>query len=188
MDAKLSCLVKGLIGVIFGGLALTVPDFTSDTFLLLFRVLIGIGLIISIFLAITSHSEGSLFLFLAATVFLIIEIVSFIFPDLITIIFLLAIAVLAFYSGLSGITLALTRPKSKYYLIGGTFIVAVILLVLLFLYMPAKQEDSILTTLGVFSLVFGVFSFLMGWHIKEEPAIPAPVHMTKTCNLPKEKE
>jgi len=188
MDAKLSCLVMGLIGVIFGFLAIVVPDPTLDIFSALFGVIIVAGLVICVFLAITSHSEGSLFWFLAATVLLIIGILSFIFRDFITIIFIVAIAVLAFYSGLSGITLALTRPKSKYYLIGGTFIVAVILLVLLFLYMPAKQEDSILTTLGVFSLVFGVFSFLMGWHIKEDPAIPAPVHMTKTCNLPKEKE
>jgi uncharacterized membrane protein HdeD (DUF308 family) len=188
MDAKISCLVKGLIGVLFGCLAIMVPDFTSGTFLVLFRVLIGLGLVICVFLAITSYHGGSLFWFLAATVSVIIGIISFIFPNVVKSIFILAIAALAFYSGLSGITLALTRPKSKYYLIGGTFIIAVILLVLLFQYMPAKLNAFIMTTLGVFALVFGWFSIMMGLYFKEEPAIPAPVHMAKTCNLPKERE
>lgn len=188
MDAKLSCLVKGLIGVIFGFLAIAIPGPTLATFLALFWVLIGLGLIICVFLAITSHSEGSLFWFLAATVFVIIGILSLIFSGLVTIIFLLAIAVLAFYSGLSGITLALTRPKSKYYLIGGTFVIAVILLILLVRYVPVTLSNPILTILGVFSLVFGLFSILMGLYIKEEPPAPAPVYSAKTCIPPKEKE
>ncbi|MDD5024736.1 MAG: hypothetical protein PHF57_01520 [Methanoregula sp.] len=175
MDAKVSCLVKGLIGVIFGLLAIVIPDTTLATFLALFWVLIGLGLIICVFLAITSHSEGSLFWFLAATAFVVVAIVSFIFPHIVTIIFLIAIAILAFYSGLSGITLALTRPKSKYYLIGGTFVVAVVLLVLLLRYVPDTLKNPIMTFLGVFSLVFGVFSILMGMHIKEEPPVTAPL-------------
>ena len=94
MDAKISCLVKGLIGIIFGGLAITVPDPTLAIFSALFGVIIVAGLIICIFLAITSHSEGSLFWFLASTVLLIIGIVSFIIPDLVTILFVIVI----FYS------------------------------------------------------------------------------------------
>jgi uncharacterized membrane protein HdeD (DUF308 family) len=191
MDAKHWCFVKGLIGVIFGCLALLVPEVTLSTFLRIFWVLIIVGLVLSVFLAITSHSEGSLFWFLAATVLMIIGICSFIFPQLVALIFILAIAVLAFYSGISGITLALTRPKSKYYLIGGAVVITIVLLILIMLYVPSIIHDPVLTVVGAFALVFGLFSILMGWHIKEEPVTPAAVPLTKTVNPinpPKEKE
>jgi uncharacterized membrane protein HdeD (DUF308 family) len=188
MDTKLSCLVKGLIGVIFGSLALIVPELTLNTFITLFLVLVGLALIICIFLAITSHSEGSFFWFLAGTVLVIVGICSLIFKDLVAILFLVAIAALAFYSGLEGILLALTRPRSKYYLIGGTVVIAIILLILIIIYVPSLVYDPILLVLGVFSLVFGMFSILMGIYFKEEPVGPAAIPQSKPADLPKEKE
>ena len=188
MDTKLSCLVKGLIGVIFGSLALLVPELTLNTFNTLFLVLVGLGLIVCIFLAITSHSEGSLFWFLAGTVLVIVGICSLIFKDIVAILFLVAVAALAFYSGLEGILLALTRPRSKYYLIGGTVVIAIILLILIIKYVPSLVYDPILMVLGVFSLVFGMFSILMGIYFKEEPVRPAAIPPSKPANHPKEKE
>ena len=193
MDAKLSCIIKGLIGVIFGCLALLVPEITLSTFLAVFWVIIGVALIICVFLAITSHSEGSLFWFLAATALMIVGICSFIFQGLVAILFLIVIAALAFYSGLEGILLALTRPRSKYYLIGGAFVVAILLLIVITKYAPfiIPNNDFVLTVLsvlGAFSLVFGLFSILMGWHIKKEPVIPAAVPPSHPVNPPKEKE
>lgn len=188
MDAKLSCLVKGLIGIIFGGLALLVPELILDTFNALFLVLVGLGLIICIFLAITSHSEGSLFWFLSGTVLMIAGIVSLIFQDLVALLFLIAVAALAFYSGLEGILLALTRPRSKYYLIGGTFVIALLLLILIIIYVPALVYDPILTVLGVFALVFGLFSILMGLYCKEEPVTPAFVPRPNPVHPPIEKK
>lgn len=188
MDTKLSCLVKGLIGVIFGSLALIVPELTLKTFNTLFLVLAGLGLIVCIFLAITSHREGSLLWFLAGTVLVIAGICSLIFPGLVAIVFLLAIAALAFYSGLEGILLALSRPRSKYYLIGGAAAVAIILLILIIMYVPSLVYDPILMVLGVFSLVFGMFSILMGVYFKEEPVGPAAIPQSKPADLPKEKE
>ena len=188
MDTKLSCLVKGLIGVIFGSLALIVPELTLNTFITLFLVLVGLGLIICIFLAITSHSEGSLFWFLFGTVLVIVGIVSLIFQDLVALLFLIAVAALAFYSGLEGILLALTRPRSKYYLIGATFVIALLLLIFIVRYVPSLVYDPILTVLGVFSLVFGLFSILMGIYFKEEPVRPAAIPPSKPANHPKEKE
>jgi uncharacterized membrane protein HdeD (DUF308 family) len=188
MDTKLSCLVKGLIGVIFGSLALIVPELTLKTFNALFLVLVGLGLIVCIFLAITSHSESSLFWFVAGTILVILGICSLIFPEIVAILFLVAIAALAFYSGLEGILLALARPRSKYYLIGGTVVIAIILLVLLVKYVPSLVYDPILLVLGVFSLVFGMFSILMGLYFKEEPVTPSVVPPPAPAHLQKEKE
>ena len=193
MDAKISCLVKGLIGVIFGSLALLVPGPILFAFSTIFNVLIVIGVVICIFLAITSHSEGSLFWFLAGTALMIVLICSFFFYNLAGIIFIVAIAALAFYSGIEGILLALTRPRSKYYLIGGAFVFAILLLIVITMYVPSiiPNNDLILTVLavlGAFSLVFGLFSILMGWHIKREPVTSAAVPQSHPINPPKEKE
>jgi len=193
MDAKLSCLIKGLIGVIFGCLALFEPEITLSTFSKIFIALIIIGVVICIFLAITSHSEGSLFWFLSGTVLIIVLICSIFFYNLAAIIFIVAIAALAFYSGLEGILLALTCQRCKYFLIGGAFVVAILLLIAITKYMPSiiPNNDLILTVLsvlGAFSLVFGLFSILMGWHIKKETVTPAAVPQSNPVNPPKEKE
>jgi hypothetical protein len=193
MDAKLSCLVKGLIGVIFGSLALFLPGPTLNTFSKLFTVLVVVGIIICIFLAITAHSEGSLFWFLSATVLVIVFICQFIFSNLITIIFILAIAVLAFYSGLSGITLALARPRSKYYLIGGACVSAILLLIVIIRFAPfiipnTDPNLTILSVLGDFSLVFGLFSILLGWYLKEEQVTPAAFSQPNPVHPPVEKK
>ncbi len=190
MDAKLSCLVKGLIGVLFGSLAILVPDLTLTTFLGLFWVLVAAGLLVCIFLAITSPGEESLFWFIVATGFLIVGVVSFIFTGFVAIIFLLAIAALAFYSGYSGISIALARPKIKYLSIGSAFIIGVLLLAFMFLYVPAMTHNLILLIIGIFALVFGVLSIIMGWFIPD--AIPeasmSRIIKVNTCTLLKRKE
>jgi uncharacterized membrane protein HdeD (DUF308 family) len=190
MDAKISCLIKGLIGVVFGSLALVFPDPLLATFLALFLVLVGAGLVICVFLAITSQKEESFFWFIIGTGFLIVGIGSLIFAWLVAILFLIAVAALAFYSGYAGISLALSRPKVKYILIGGAFVIGIILLTLLITYIPAMSTHLILTVLGVFALVFGLFSIFMGWSIKEGEEVPqAPLFIpSKICYLPKSKE
>jgi hypothetical protein len=194
MDAKMSCLIKGLIGVLFGSLAILVPDITLATFLGLFWVLVAAGLLVCIFLAITSPGEESLFWFIIATGFLIVGIVSFIFTDFVAIIFLLAIAALAFYSGYSGISLALSHPKTKYLLIGGAFVVGLLLLSLIYWYVPAMFSKPlfmiIVMIIGIFALVFGIFSILMGLSIKDpnQKAPELPIIKVNTCTLLKRKE
>ena len=54
MDAKLSCLLKGLIGVIFGGLALTVPGPLLAFFLGIFWIILVTGIVLCVLVAITS--------------------------------------------------------------------------------------------------------------------------------------
>jgi hypothetical protein len=190
MDAKMSCLVKGLIGVIFGSLAILVPDLTLTTFLALFWLLVAAGLLVCIFLAITSPGEESLFWFIVATGFLVVGVVSFIFTGFVAILFLLAIAALAFYSGYSGISLALTHPKTKYLLIGGAIVVGLVLLFLLYRYVPALTSNPILLVIGTFALVFGIFSILMGWSIKDpnQKAPELPIIKVNTCLPHKPKE
>ncbi|MFA5332694.1 MAG: hypothetical protein WC342_09980 [Methanoregula sp.] len=186
MDAKLSCLLKGLIGVIFGGLCLVTPGPVLSFFLGIFWILLITAIIFCILIAITSHTEESFFWFLVSALLLIVGIISTIYPGAISLVFALAVAVLAFYAGYSGISLALTRPKSKYIHIAGVIVSSIILLYVFLTYIPSASNYLILTVVGMFALVFGLFDVIMGLNMKENVAAPIPPHVLilKTCGLP----
>jgi uncharacterized membrane protein HdeD (DUF308 family) len=190
MDTKLSCLIKGAIGVIFGLLVLLIPDIIITTFYALFWGLIGLGIAAFLLLAITSKSDESLFWFGLSALLLVIGAASFFAPYLVAILFVLGIAGIAFYSGFSDITLALAHPKTKYILIPGMFVSGAILLGVLIWYFPAVSKNLVLTVLGTFSLVFGIFSILMGWYTGDEPVVQtSSSYRNKECafNPPEKK-
>ena len=168
MDTKLSCLIQGVIGIVFGLLALMVPDITLATFYALFWVLLAVGIAGFLLLAITSRSDDSMFWFVLSAALLVIGAVSFFAPFIVAIIFLLLITGVAVYSGFFDITLALTHPKTKYVLIPGMFIVGGLLLGGLIWYFPIVLKNLFLTVLGSFALVFGLFSILLGWYVQDE--------------------
>lgn len=161
-----------MIGIIFGLLALLVPEITLVTFYALFWVLLAVGIAGFLLLAITSKSDDSMFWFTLSAILLAIGVASFFAHDIFANIFVLLIAGVAVYSGFSDITLALTHPKTKYMLIPGMFIGGGALLGVLIYYFPAVSKYLLLTVLGTFALVFGLFSILLGWYIQEEIARP----------------
>jgi uncharacterized membrane protein HdeD (DUF308 family) len=186
MDAKMSCLLKGLIGVIFGGLALVVPEPLLNFFLGIFWIALITGLVLCVLIAITSSPEESFFWFICSAGFLLAGVVSAIFPKIISLLFVLAIAVLAFYAGYSGITFALTKPRSKYYLIAGVIVCSIALLYVFIRYVPSMSGNLIMTVVGTISLVFGLFAVVMGLTVKQDvPVLPPPhVLIFKTCKFP----
>lgn len=186
MDPKMSCMLKGLGGVIFGGLCLVTPEPVLSFFLGIFWILLILGIIGCIFIAISSHSEESFFWFVGAAALVVIAIFAMVFPNFISLVFALAVAVLAFHAGYSGIALALTRPKSKYLLIAGAIASSIVLLGLFLYYVPAMRSDLVMTVVGTVSFVFGLFAIGMAFHIKEEIAEPIPPHVLifRTCGLP----
>jgi len=94
--------------------------------------------------------------------------------------------VLAFYAGYSGISFALTRPRSKYYLVASVIVSSLILLYIFITFVPAMSAVIIMTVVGTFSFVLGLFAIVMGLTIKEGEAAPVPPHVLilKTCGLP----
>jgi uncharacterized membrane protein HdeD (DUF308 family) len=172
MDTKLSCLIQGVIGIVFGLLALLVPEFTITTFYLLFWVLLAVGIAGFLLLAITSKSDDSMFWFVLSAVLLVIGTISFFAREVVANIFVLLIAGVAVYSGFYDITLALTHPKTKYILIPGMFIIGGLLLGGLIWYFPGVSKYLLLTILGTFAVVFGLFSILLGVYMQDEFAQP----------------
>lgn len=182
----MSCLLKGLIGVIFGGLALVLPDPMLSFFLGIFWIALIAGLVLCVLIAITSTPEESFFWFICSAALLVVGVVSTIFPSSISLLFVLAIAILAFYAGYSGISFALTKPHSKYYLIAGVIVSSIVLLYLFIHYVPVLRDALIMTVVGTFSLVFGLFAVIMGLTAKQDVEVPPPPHVLilKTCKFP----
>jgi uncharacterized membrane protein HdeD (DUF308 family) len=168
MDTRLSCLIRGIIGVIFGLLALLFPAMLLATFYGMFLLIAGLGVAIFLFLAITSRSDESMFWFGLSAALLVVAVLSFLVQLIVEIIFLLIIAGIAFYNGITDITLALTHPRTKYILVPGMFIAGTILLAVLIRYFPALSENLIIVILGNFAFVFGLFSILMGFYQTEK--------------------
>jgi hypothetical protein len=89
MDTKLSCYVWGIVGVIFGMLALLFPEQLQDSFYWFFLVLTGVVILVFLFLAITSKSEESLFWFGLSAGLLLLAVISSLVPGIVEIVFLL---------------------------------------------------------------------------------------------------
>jgi hypothetical protein len=165
MDTRLSCFLWGIIGVLFGFFALLFPDpeMMVATFYGMFLVAATFAIVIFLLLAITSRSDESLFWFGLSAGFLIIAVLSFLARGIVGIIFMLIIAGIACYNGFTDIALALTHPRTRYFLIPGMFLSGAVLLVGLLWYFPVMAQNLVIVILGTFALVFGLFSILMGF-------------------------
>jgi uncharacterized membrane protein HdeD (DUF308 family) len=169
LDSKTSCLLRGIVGVIFGFLALLLPDQVKLGFYGLFWVLIGITMALFLFLAITARGDESMLWFGLSAALLVVGVVSVMVPGFFAVILILAIAAVAIINGFSDITLALEHPRTKYLLIPGMIITAILVLGALFYYFPNFEKDLFLSVVGTFALVFGIFSILLGFYAKDEP-------------------
>ncbi|MFA6331990.1 MAG: hypothetical protein WCX22_03480 [Methanoregula sp.] len=169
-DKKTSCLLRGIVGVIFGFLALLLPEFTLGTFYGFFWLLIIIGIAVCVFLAITGRGDDSILWFGISAVLLVAGVLSIIFASFVSILLILLIAAIAVYNGFTDITLALTHPKTKYILIPAMILTGLALLGTLFYYFPSFEENLILSVVGTFALAFGVFAVLLGFYNPEGDA------------------
>ena len=170
LDSKTSCLLRGIVGVIFGFLALVIPEVTLNTFYGFFWALIILAIILFLFLAITGRGEESMLWFGLSAGLLVIGVLSIMVQELTEYLFILLIAAVAIYNGFTDITLALEHPRTKYILIPGMIIAAIIILITLFVYFPGFVNYLFLSVVGTFALVFGLFSILLGFYNTDVPA------------------
>jgi uncharacterized membrane protein HdeD (DUF308 family) len=164
LDTKYSCLLRGIVGVIFGFLALIIPEPVIMTFSGLFLILIGLGIALFLFLAITSRSDESMLWFGLSAVLLVIAIISTFLFDIAGILLIVIIAAVAAYNGFFDITLAMSHPKTKYILIPGIIITGVALLCIFYLYFPNFQNHLYISIVGTLAFTFGLFSIGMGYY------------------------
>lgn len=171
LDSKTSCLLRGIIGVIFGFLALMLPEVTLTTFYGLFWALVILGMIFFLFLAITGRGQESMLWFGMSAVLLVAGLLSLMVKELIEYLFILLMAAIAIYNGFTDITLALEHPRTKYILIPGMIITAILLLAALLFYFPEFiNKNLFLSVVATFALVFGIFSIVLGFYNTDVPA------------------
>lgn len=179
-DKKTSCLLRGIVGVIFGFLALMLPTETTYTFYAFFWVLIILGIAVFIFLAITARGDESMLWFGMAAVLLVVGVLSIIVAGFVALLFILLIAAVAFYNGFNDITLALTHPKTKYVLIPAMIIAGFAFLATLFYYFPGFEKNLFLSVVGTFAMVFGLFAVMLGFYKPEEVGTAEEAPLQKT--------
>jgi len=169
LDKKTSCLLRGIMGVIFGCMALLLPEEVTVGFYGLFWVLIGLGIILFLFLAITGRGDESILWFGLSAALLLIGVISFMIAGFVAVMLILTIAAIAIINGFTDITLALEHPKTKYILIPGMIITAILLMGVLFRYFPGFEKYLFLSVVGTIALIFGFFSILLGFYKTDEP-------------------
>ena len=170
LDSKTSCLLRGIVGVIFGFLALLLPAEVTLGFYGLFWILIGIAMALFLFLAITARGDESMLWFGLSAALLVIGVISLIVKEFVAVILILAIAAIAIINGFTDITLALEHPRTKYLLIPAMIITAITMLGLLFYYFPDFEKNLFISVVGTFALVFGLFSIILGFYSSDDSA------------------
>jgi len=168
LDLKTTCLLRGVTGVIFGFFALFFPEEVTLGFDVLFWILIGLAFVLFLFLAITARGNGSILWFGLSAALLVIGVISIMVPKFVAVVLILMIAAVAIVNGFTDISLALGHPKTKYLLIPGMIITAIVLLAILFFYFPGFRLNLILSVVGTSALVFGLFSIILGCYKTEE--------------------
>ncbi len=164
LDTKYSCLLRGIVGLIFGFLALMIPEPVIMTFSGLFLILIGLGIALFLFLAITSGNDESMLWFGLSAVLLVTAIISTFLFDIAGILLIIIIAAIAAYNGFFDITLAMAHPKTKYILIPGMILSGVALLCIFYLYIPNFNNHLYISIVGTLAFTFGLFSIGMGYY------------------------
>lgn len=168
MDSGLSFTLKGIAGVIFGVIALLLPEFTMQSFFTLFGVFIAAMAGISLFFAVSSPERDSQFWFIFSVILLLIGIFSIFASRFVAITFTIIIAAWAFISGVSDMRLAFENRRTKYYLIIGIFGSAAVLFSLLLIFFRQMIHNYIMLALGAYALIFGVFCLILGWHLNRK--------------------
>lgn len=167
LDSKTSCLIRGIIGMVFGFLALLIPKEVEAGFYGLFWVLIGLFMALFLFLAITARGDESMLWFGLSAALLIVGVISILVQGFVAIMLILAIAAVAIINGFTDITLALEHPRTKYILIPLMIITAILVLGVLFYYFPSFETHLFLAVVGTFALVFGLFSVILGFYTSD---------------------
>ena len=155
-------ILKGILGIIFGIIAVAIPGFTLGTLFTIFGLFIIAAGIIAFLFAVTSHPNDSSPWFWISLGILALGLLSVLFPEVIAFTFAIIIAGWALVTGIFDLERCITGSRYYYYLFGGMTGTFIVLLLALFYCIPVLREHYLMTTFGTFAFVFGVFSLVIG--------------------------
>ena len=155
-------ILKGILGIIFGIIAVALPGFALGALFTIFGLFIIAAGIIAFLFAVTSHDKDSSLWFWFSLGILALGLLSVLFPEVIAFSFAIIIAGWALITGIVDLERCITGSRYYYYLFGGMTGTFIVLLLALFYFIPAWRENYLMTTFGTFAFVFGVFSLVIG--------------------------
>lgn len=176
-----SLMIRGVVAVIFGILALTSPTKTLDFLITLFGIFVlVVGLVATIGAIMhRKESENWWLILVPGLAGVIIGIISIGMPEVTRTIVIYLIAIWALVSGLGQIYSAMKIRKDVEgewipILIG---IISVVLGVILFV-MPREAAATVMWLVGLFVLVLGILWLIMGFRVRswiDKPGGGTPV-------------
>lgn len=155
-------ILKGILGIIFGFIAIAIPNFTLGTFFTIFGLFIIAAGLIAFLFAVTSHPKDTSLWFWLSLGILALGLLSVIFPEIIAFSFAVIIAGWALVTGIFDLERCITGSRYYYYLFGGMSAAFILLLFAVLYFVPALRAHYLMITFGVFALVFGIFSLVIG--------------------------
>ncbi|MDY6867852.1 MAG: HdeD family acid-resistance protein [Chloroflexota bacterium] len=163
-------LVRGLLAVIFGVLALIWPEITLITLMILFGIFVLMEGILNLVIGVaTSDTNRRWWVTLIEGILdIVIAILTFVWPDITAVVLLYFIAAWALLSGVLEIILAIRIrqmiEREWAMILGG--ILSIIFSVLLFVF-PSEGAISLLMLIGIYSIIIGILFVILGFRIRK---------------------
>lgn len=170
--------LRGVLGVIFGVIALVMPIATILALVLLFSAYMVVDGAIAIYAAIRAarKQEGWGFLLFQGIASLAAAAIAFMWPGLTVVVFVLLIAAWSIVSGCLMLAAAMRTEQARWWLVlGGA---AALLYGFLMIVAPLSGAVVLTWWLGAFALVFGAALIILSLKLRSRysgrPAVAAP--------------
>ena len=167
-------IVRGIVAILFGVLALFWPAITLELLIFLFAAYALVDGAIALFSSVgAAKKHEKWWIFLAEGIFgIALGIVVLAWPAITVIILIYLIATWAFITGLIELMASFALPweKAPRWLLGFAGVLSLILGVLMFVY-PIGSVAILILFLGIFALLFGVSLIILGIKIYKEARV-----------------
>ncbi|GET23517.1 HdeD family acid-resistance protein [Prolixibacter denitrificans] len=164
-------LVRGVIAVIAGGLAVFVPNITLQSIVVYIGLLILLGGLVSLLFALRSKNPSGRNMLMTQAVFnLIIGILFVALPATMVKIFVIVLGIGFLFIGIFQLMGAL-NARHEYGWSWIYFIISVLVIIAggVMLANPFSSAETILTFIGVLLLIYGLAELYMSWKLSRQP-------------------
>ncbi len=162
--------LRGVLAIIFGILALVVPNITLIVLIAFFGAYVLIDGIIAIYLAIRGRESNRNWgwLLVEGIVGVLIGIITFRWPGVTTFVLLAFIAAWAIITGIMEIfeAIELRRVINNEWLLILSGVASVVFGVLLLLF-PSAGALALIWLIGIFALLFGILLLVLAWRLRQ---------------------
>jgi uncharacterized membrane protein HdeD (DUF308 family) len=158
-------VIRGLLAIAFGMMALIVPGITLQILILIFGVYVIVEGLLAILAAFSNRKENAWWLLLLEGIMgIAIGVFAFIWPGITAIVLLIFIAVWAIMTGIFEIAAAIQLRKA----IKGEWVLGIagvlsILIGFLLIINPGPGALAIVWLIGIYALIFGLLLMYLGF-------------------------